>query len=113
MLAALNTSDPDLVTDLVEDSALLINTDCWRGKAVAALTLLILHFGTRTAASMSSSGSAAAGPVTAKALDKMSVSYAAPTLTDQDAEWASTPWGSQYLALRRTLIIPPIVGRTC
>lgn len=111
-LTALQVSDSDLVDDIVDDCALLINTEVWKTKTIAALTLLICHFGVRTSDAMTSGSGAAAGPVASKSFDKMSVSYAVPTLSDGDAEWSATPFGLQYLALRRSIFIVPITGRT-
>jgi hypothetical protein len=108
---ALEALDPDLLTDIVDDSACMINPDFWGKKAVPGLALLICHYGTRFDPAASSA--AAAGPVASRTLDKLSVSYVSAALSEDARTFGSTTFGQAYLELRATLIIAPITGRVC
>lgn len=104
----------ELLTLIVERAACLINPDTWDKKQQPALALLICHFGGKQLeAAGSTSGGAAAGPVTSITMGKLAVSFSGPALSEGTLGYGSTEWGLQYLAMRRSLIIPPLTGRYC
>lgn len=55
--------------------------------------------------------SAAPGPVTARSIAGMSVSYAVVgSSSEADADLASTKWGQLFLTLRRGVMVVPLVS---
>lgn len=111
--ACLTDLDSDVLDDIVEDSACMINPDYWGKKTVAGVALLICHFGTRTQAAVDTAGATppTAGPVASTTLDKISVSYAAAPMAADAASLATTTWGQQYLDMKKTILVPPVTGR--
>lgn len=82
-----------------------INLDCWGDKASCGHIYLTAHL-----CSVADSGER--GPVNAKTIDKISVSYAAVgTATGLDAHFSTTKWGRLYLSMKSTLLVMPVVGR--
>lgn len=81
----------------------MINLACWGAKASCASAYLAAHF------ALVAEGEET-GPVSSRTLDKLAESYASNP--SSDADFGSTKYGRLYVALRKTLIIAPIVGRT-
>jgi hypothetical protein len=87
----------------IECACLMVNRACWGAKWECGVTLLAAHLATVGAG-------AAAGIVSGKTIDKISVSYAVTTFSSDDAAFASSRYGQDYLAMRETLLVMPLVG---
>lgn len=80
---------------------------CWGAKQQAAHVYLTAHF------LSIGSGTGEAGAVSSKAIDRISIGYAATSFDPSDAAFASTKWGRLYLALRSTIpSIGAVAGNT-
>ncbi len=93
---------PPWAQDLYLSEANALNPRAFDGEAGPrfrlARILLAAHRGRRQLNAVGTG--AAAGPVTAEAVDRMSTSYAAPAVTSSTAaDFYLTPWGQQYAAL--------------
>jgi hypothetical protein len=80
----------------------MINLDCWGNKADCGHIYLTAHF-------LTVASGIADGTITSKKIDKLAISYAgAPP---GEGELSETRWGRMYMALKRTLVVMPVVGR--
>ena len=87
----------------IECACLMVNQGCWGSKWECGVTLLAAH--------MATVGSgAASGIVSGKTIDKISVSYAVAAFSSNDAAFASSRYGQDYLAIRETILVLPVVG---
>ena len=93
----------------IDDSVVILNTVYWEDKYDLGLYYLTAHY--LTLASLTEAGSSGpTGPVAAKTVDGVSISYANPANNDlSDAFYSSTSYGQRYLALRKSLGVPAIV----
>ena len=94
--------------EFISDYACKMIGDCWGGKAKAGHILLTAHFAIVSGAPGAGGES---GPASSKTIDKISKGYATTSFNTDDAAFASTRYGRQYLALRETVMCLPIVGR--
>lgn len=99
------TPGAEIVQTMLDCVCSQINLECWRGKADCAHVFLTAHF-----LAMQGGGSGESGAVSAKSIDKLSISYAVSPPSDGDL--GSTKWGRMYAQMRSTLLILPVVGRT-
>lgn len=81
----------------IECACLMVNQQCWGEKWECGVTLLAAHLAFVGAGS-------AAGIVTGKTIDKISVSYAVTTFSQDDAAFAGSRYGQDYLAMRETIL---------
>ena len=87
----------------VIDGTCLMLGDCWTTKKIYAHAYLAAHFATVQ-------GGGETGAVASKTIDKISTSYA--TTPPSDPDLGSTKWGRLYLALRKSVTILPVSGRS-
>ena len=87
-------------------AATFVNLEAWGVKASFGHIEATAHFAARTPGSGAAGGS---GPATAKSMGSVSASYA--VATDADAKWGTTAYGLNFLALRESLLVLPVVGR--
>ena len=93
----------------IDDAITVLNESYWGDKYDLGLYYLAAHYLTIGTASESGS-SGGVGPVSGKAVDGTSITYAQMTPTNEgDALLASTIYGQRYLALRKTLGVPASV----
>ena len=83
-------------------ACLMINLEIWKLKASCAHVYLTAHM-----VSVMGFGSGESGQVTAKGIDKLSISYAA---TGKTSAHGNTSWGRMYDAMFETLLIPGMSG---
>jgi len=93
----------------IDDAAIVLNGVYWGDKYDLGLHYYAAHL--LTAANSSEAGSTTSkGPVTSRAVDGASVSYANVASENQADDFlASTIYGQRYLALRKTLGVPAYV----
>jgi len=92
-----------LIEFYIECACLMVNAQCWGAKRECAVIQLAAHL-------MTVANGGASGPVSAKTIDKISVSYATTSFDTSDAAYASTRYGQNYLAMRETVLVFPVVG---
>lgn len=100
------TGGADLIEFYIACACKMVNADCWGDKRECAVIWLAAHL--MTVANGASGG--ASGPVSSKTIDKISVSFATTTFDTSDAAYASTKYGQNYLAIRQTVLVVPVVG---
>ena len=76
---------------------------CWGDKFECAVILIAAHM-------MTVASGGESGPVASKKIDKISVSYSATSFDSSDAAFSGTRYGRDYLAMRETLLVFPVVG---
>ena len=81
----------------------MINPQCWGDKFECAVILIAAHL-------MTVASGGESGPVASKKIDKISVSYSATSFDSSDAAFSGTRYGRDYLAMRETLLVFPVVG---
>ena len=94
----------DMVRHALDCACLAINLDCWRDKASCAHIYLTAHL-------CSVANGEERGLLTAKTIDKISVSFG-NVMAKEAGEFSSTKWGRLFEAMRSTLLVMPLVGRT-
>jgi len=87
----------EMVNNILECTCCLINLTVWGQKASCAHVYLAAHF-----LATAGFGSGEQGPVSAKSIDKLSLSFA--TVMPSDGEFATTKWGRLYSMIRSTLM---------
>lgn len=115
---AWSTSDPtDIVLDplvalsggtdqidfYLDCACSMVNAQCWGSKFECGVIYLAAHL-------MTVANGGETGAVTSKKIDKISVGYASTSFDTSDAAFSSTKYGRNYLALRETIIVFPVVG---
>ncbi len=86
----------------VEYATAFVNENKWGRKYKLALILIACHL--LTLGDREGNG----GPVTAESVGELSRSYG-QTTGSEDPELASTSYGQQFLSLRKTLVITPLI----
>ncbi len=81
----------------------MISPQCWGEKFECAVILIAAHM-------MTVASGGESGPVASKKIDKISVSYSATSFDSSDAAFSGTRYGRDYLAMRETLLVFPVVG---
>lgn len=87
----------------LECACSMVNFQCWGIKFECGVIQLAAHL-------MTVASGADAGTVTSKKIDKISVSYASTSFDTSDAAYVSTRYGRNYIALRETIVVFPVVG---
>jgi len=97
-LLALNSdlTDNAVLQHYVDTAETVLDEDLWGTKYGSGWLTLAMHM-----AVCKQTPSAVGGPVTARAIDKISESYAAAGFTD--AELGQTTWGRDHMMLRDSL----------
>lgn len=95
------TGGSALATFYLGVSASMINVAVWKTKAISGQTFLLAHF----LAVATGIGGGELGVVTSRGMDRISQGNAATSFDPSDAALASSKWGRQYLALRRTVFV--------
>jgi hypothetical protein len=90
----------------VTNMARFVNSAAWGEGYDYAHALLVAHALTMSNRGQTAGG--AAGAVSSMALGKASISYASPTATDAGS-LGQTSYGSEFLSLRKTLLISPVI----
>lgn len=94
----------------IDDAVIVLNEDYWGNKYDLGLSYLTAHYLTIALRMEDGNTEDAASTISAKAVDGTSITYAVPVINDgSDAFYNSTPYGMQYLALRRNLGVPAYV----
>jgi len=105
------SEDDARITLFIGDAELILNPSAWGDKLDLGTAYLVAHY-IALANKSSDSGSSTpnAGPVTGRAVDGASVSYASATLNDQsEAYYMQTLYGQRYWNLLKTLGIPAFI----
>lgn len=89
----------------LDDAEIILNPTYWDTKLDLGQSYLTAHYLSLAIQSGASGGSTgASGPITARAVDGVSISYASAAPNDQsEAYYAQTIYGQRYIALRKTL----------
>lgn len=103
----LSSVSDDTFSFFITEAGRYINQAAWGEKANFAHALYTAHLLTMSSRGASSQG--AAGPVTAMKLGEASINFGQINLSGNDAILGTTTYGSQFLSLRKTLVISPIV----
>lgn len=90
---------------LLDIAGSMISVECWGIKASNGHLLLAAHY-----LKIFAEENTAGGPIASRSLGKISESYS--VAPQADGELATTKFGLLYLALRKTLFLLPISGRT-
>jgi hypothetical protein len=112
---ALLATDADVLEALIAEAKLLVDNTWTEGAYRPAIMYLVAHMATREAQLVSAADlvGIGSGQVKSESLGDASVTYetnaAVGGWTGNDAEFASTPYGLRYLALRRANVGGPIV----
>jgi hypothetical protein len=88
----------------LDDAALSVNVSLWGNKADLGIAYLAAHLLTMD----NRGGNGASGPVTSEKVGDLQRSYAAPQGT-LDPVYAATNYGIQFLRLRKSIMISPLV----
>ena len=96
---------PQLAGEILDVTADMINLDYWGLEASRAHAWLAAHFLFTT----STEGNPG-GVITSRKIDKIQENYAVATASDP--ELSTSRFGRIYIALRKTLIVAPLVGRS-
>jgi len=93
----------------IDDAIIILNETYWGEKYDMGICYLAAHY--LALAEKTKNGSAASNnPISNRAVDGVSITYATPAPEDQtDAYYSSTSYGQRYLALRKTLGVPAYV----
>jgi len=91
----------DLIDFTLSTTCSMLAPLCWGAKQAAASVYLAAHF------LAIQSGSGEGGAISSKAINKISIGFAATPFNPSDAAFASTKWGRLYLALKSTI---PSIG---
>lgn len=89
---------------LLDMTGSMISVECWGTKASNGHLLLAAHY-----LQIFADSNTAGGPIAARAIGKISESYA--VAAQADSELGTTKFGLLYLAMRKTLFLLPIAGR--
>lgn len=100
------TPGGNIVQTMLDCVCQQINFDCFGEKAECAHRFLTAHF-----LAMQGGGSGESGAVSSKKIDKLAISFAVTTPSDGDL--GSTKWGRMYMQLKKSILIFPLVGRSC
>lgn len=93
----------------IDDAVIVLNESYWGEKYNLGLYYLTAHYLVLSEATEAGSSSSV-GPVSGRAVDGTSISYAQMTPANEaNALLASTIYGQRYLALRKTLGVPASV----
>lgn len=97
-----------VLDEIIEATSTMISLDEWGIKASHGHLRLIAHRGTKALAAGKPS---AAGPLQSRTVDKLSETFAASVAGGGgDSEYRSTSYGVEYLELRDSLLILPVVA---
>ncbi len=103
--------NPDFLQVWLDATDDAINISCWGSKSCTAHVFLAAHMLTVVNPS-SGAGVGEVGPIKRKEIDKLEVEYSEAAESSQlDSHFATTRYGRNYLTLRSTLLVLPLVGR--
>lgn len=88
----------------IDQAVLSINTAVWLGKSELGVAYLTAHLLTL----INRGGNGQAGPLTQESVGDLSRSYGQVTIPNAN-EYSLTVYGVEYLRLRKSLIISPMV----
>ncbi len=93
----------------IDESVIILNENYWGTKYNLGLYYLSAHF-LVIAEKTAGGSSGGSGPVSSKAVDGTSLSYAITSMDDAgDIYYNQSSYGQRYLALRETLGVPAAV----
>jgi hypothetical protein len=96
------------ITRFIEHAKLYVSEAVWGGKANFATALLTAHL----VSSLGGANGAIGGEVKKKKVGDNEIEFAVDMSTNPH-ELGTTSYGKQYLALRRTLVLSPLVSGDC
>lgn len=100
-----NLSGGDVMITTALDAACNQLGGCWGTQKSFGHIYLTAHY-------LTVAGGGEGGPVASRSIDKIAESYSSVPFDTSNAALASTKWGRLYLALRQTLPILPVAGRS-
>lgn len=96
--------DPARIQTYLDDAALSVNASLWGNKADLGIAYLAAHLLTLD----NRGGNGASGPVTSEKVGDLQRNYAAPQ-GSLDPVYSTTNYGIQFIRLRRSILISPLV----
>jgi len=98
------TETDDRIQLFIDDAELILNATTWGTKYDLGVAYLAAHC--LSIANLNSAGDFTPyGPLTGKAVDGTSISFASATYAIDDTFYASTSYGLRYISLRKSLQI--------
>lgn len=97
------TGGTDQIDFYLDCACSMINAQCWGTKFECGVIQLAAHL-------MTVANGGEKGALTSKKIDKIAATYSSTSFDTSDAAYTSTKYGRNYVALRETIVVFPVVG---